>query len=41
MGAFPPDVIDAYAKAYSAPGAMKAGFEVYRAFLLESRDHQE
>ena len=32
MGAFPPQVIDTYAKAYAAPGAMKAGFEVYRAF---------
>jgi Predicted hydrolases or acyltransferases (alpha/beta hydrolase superfamily) len=32
IGAFPPEVIDMYAKAYAAPGAMRAGFEVYRAF---------
>ena len=24
--------VDVYAKAYSAPGAMRAGFELYRAF---------
>ena len=28
VGAFPPEVIDTYAKAYAAPGAMKAGSEV-------------
>ena len=32
IGAFPPEVIDVYAKAYASPGGMKAGFEVYRAF---------
>ena len=39
MGAFPPEVIDTYAKAYAAPGAMKAGFEVYRAFDQDGEDN--
>ena len=39
MGAFPPEVIDTYAKAYAAPGAMKAGFEVYGAFDQDGDDN--
>lgn len=39
IGAFPPEVIDVYAKAYAAPGAMKAGFEVYRAFDQDGDDN--
>jgi pimeloyl-ACP methyl ester carboxylesterase len=33
--------IDAYASAYSAPGAMRAGFELYRAFDQDARDNRE
>ena len=40
LGAFAPEVIDVYAKAYAAPGAMKAGFEVYRAFDQDAEDNQ-
>ena len=40
LGAFPPEVIDHYAKAYAAPGAMKAGFEVYRAFDQDGEDNR-
>ncbi|MDA0182961.1 alpha/beta hydrolase [Solirubrobacter phytolaccae] len=32
--------IDVYAAAYSAPGAMRAGFEVYRAFEQDARDNR-
>jgi pimeloyl-ACP methyl ester carboxylesterase len=32
LGAFGPEVIDHYTAYYAAPGGMKAGFEVYRAF---------
>jgi pimeloyl-ACP methyl ester carboxylesterase len=32
--------LDAYASAYSAPGAMRAGFEVYRAFGQDADDNQ-
>lgn len=32
--------IDVYASAYSAPGAMRAGFEVYRAFDEDARDNR-
>lgn len=39
IGAFPPEVIDTYAKAYAAPGGMKAGFEVYRAFDQDAEDN--
>ncbi|MCO5613628.1 hypothetical protein L7F22_067906 [Adiantum nelumboides] len=39
MAAFPPEVIDVYAKAYSAPGGMRAGFELYRAFDQDSKDN--
>lgn len=41
IGAFPPEVIDVYAKAYAAPGGMRAGFEVYRAFDQDGRDNAE
>ena len=41
MAAFPPEVIDVYAKAYAAPGAMKAGFEVYRAFDQDGEDNRK
>jgi hypothetical protein len=32
LGAFGPEVVDTYAGYSAAPGGMKAGFEVYRAF---------
>ena len=33
--------LDAYASAYSAPGAMRAGFELYRAFDQDARENRE
>jgi pimeloyl-ACP methyl ester carboxylesterase len=33
--------IDAYASAYAAPGAMRAGFEVYRAFDQDIQDNRD
>jgi pimeloyl-ACP methyl ester carboxylesterase len=33
--------LDVYASAYSAPGAMRAGFEVYRAFDRDAADNRE
>ena len=33
--------LDVYAAAYSAPGAMRAGFEVYRAFDTDAEDNRE
>ena len=32
--------IDAYAAAYAAPGAMRAGFELYRAFDRDAEDNR-
>jgi pimeloyl-ACP methyl ester carboxylesterase len=32
--------LDLYASAYSAPGAMRAGFEVYRTFDQDARDNR-
>jgi pimeloyl-ACP methyl ester carboxylesterase len=32
--------LDSYASAYSAPGAMRAGFELYRAFDRDSEDNR-
>jgi pimeloyl-ACP methyl ester carboxylesterase len=32
---------DVYAAAYSAPGAMRAGFEIYRAFDGDAQDNRE
>src|SRR6478735_4258766 len=32
--------VDEYAKAYSAPGAMRAGFELYRAFDQDAEDNR-
>jgi pimeloyl-ACP methyl ester carboxylesterase len=32
--------VDAYASAYAAPGAMRAGFEVYRAFDQDAADNR-
>lgn len=32
--------LDVYVSAYSAPGAMRAGFEVYRAFDQDARDNR-
>ena len=32
--------VDEYAKAYSAPGAMRAGFELYRAFDQDASDNR-
>ena len=40
LGAFGPEVIDRYTAAYSAPGGMKAGFEVYRAFDQDGEDNE-
>ncbi len=39
VGAFPPEVVDHYAASYAAPGGMKAGFEVYRAFDQDGEDN--
>lgn len=33
--------IDEYVRAYSVPGAMRAGFELYRAFEQDARDNRE
>jgi pimeloyl-ACP methyl ester carboxylesterase len=33
--------VDVYVAAYEAPGAMRAGFEVYRAFVQDARDNRE
>jgi pimeloyl-ACP methyl ester carboxylesterase len=33
--------LDVYASAYSAPGAMRAGFELYRAFDRDGRDNRD
>ncbi len=40
---FDPSAIDleAYVSAYSAPGAMRAGFELYRAFDRDAEDNRE
>jgi pimeloyl-ACP methyl ester carboxylesterase len=40
---FDPSVIDldAYVSAYSAPGAMRAGFELYRAFERDADDNRK
>lgn len=35
------DDLDVYTKAYSAPGAMRAGFEVYRAFDQDVENNRE
>jgi pimeloyl-ACP methyl ester carboxylesterase len=35
------DDFDIYVSAYSAPGAMRAGFEVYRAFDQDAEDNRE
>jgi pimeloyl-ACP methyl ester carboxylesterase len=40
LGAFGPEVIDHYTASYSAPGGMKAGFEVYRAFDQDGEDNE-
>ncbi len=39
--AFGAEVIDTYAAHYAAPGGMKAGFEVYRAFDQDAEDNAE
>lgn len=36
-----PADIDDYVRTYSAPGAMRAGFELYRAFEQDARDNRE
>jgi pimeloyl-ACP methyl ester carboxylesterase len=33
--------LDAYASAYAAPGAMRAGFELYRAFDRDAQDNRD
>jgi pimeloyl-ACP methyl ester carboxylesterase len=40
LGAFGPEVIDYYTAFYAAPGGMKAGFEVYRAFDQDGEDNE-
>jgi pimeloyl-ACP methyl ester carboxylesterase len=35
------DDLDAYASAYAAPGAMRAGFELYRAFDQDAEDNRD
>jgi pimeloyl-ACP methyl ester carboxylesterase len=40
LGAFGPEIIDHYTTFYAAPGGMKAGFEVYRAFDQDG-EHNE
>jgi pimeloyl-ACP methyl ester carboxylesterase len=40
LAAFPPDEIDEYARIYSAPGAMRAGFELYRALGQDAIDNR-
>jgi pimeloyl-ACP methyl ester carboxylesterase len=40
LGAFGPEVIDYYTAYYAAPGGMKAGFEVYRAFDQDGEDNE-
>ena len=35
-----PEDLDVYVSAYSAPGAMRAGFEVYRAFDRDAEDNR-
>jgi pimeloyl-ACP methyl ester carboxylesterase len=40
LGAFGPEVIDHYTAFYAAPGGMKAGFEVYRAFDQDGEDNE-
>jgi pimeloyl-ACP methyl ester carboxylesterase len=39
LEAFGPEVIDHYASYYAAPGGMKAGFEVYRAFDQDGKEN--
>ncbi len=41
QGAFGAEVIDIYTAHYAAPGGMKAGFEVYRAFDQDAEDNAE
>lgn len=38
--AFPAAEIDEYATLYAAPGAIRAGFEMYRAFPLDAEDNR-
>ncbi len=40
VGAITPDDLDVFASAYSAPGAMRAGFELYRAFDTDADDNR-
>jgi pimeloyl-ACP methyl ester carboxylesterase len=41
VAAFSPAEVDEYVRAYSAPGAMRAGFELYRAFEQDARDNRD
>jgi len=38
-GAFTDDVLDTYSRAYSAPGALRASFEYFRAFQQDALDN--
>lgn len=40
MDAFPPAEIDEYAKLFATPGAMRAGFELYRALPQDAEDNR-
>ena len=41
LEAFSPQAIDEYVRAYSAPGALRGGFEWYRGFALDVADNAE
>jgi pimeloyl-ACP methyl ester carboxylesterase len=41
VGAIGDEELDVYVSAYSAPGAMRAGFELYRAFDQDAADNRE
>lgn len=38
---FTTDEIDEYVRTYSVPGAMRSGFEYYRAFVEDAKQNQE
>lgn len=40
-GAIGPEDVDTYVRAYSQPGAIRAGLEVYRAFLQDAEENRE
>ena len=40
MASFPPSELDEYGKVFAAPGAMRAGFELYRALPQDAEDNR-